>query len=190
MSEKRESGFINMLVTLLVVSMFSGAVLGGVYLLTKDKIAQVAEEKANKALQFVLPDFDNVEERQMEVKGEKLDCSFAYKGDELVGIAVKSFTNKAYAGEFQIMVGLLPSGEINKVRVLKQAETPGLGAKIEGDAFLSQFQGKNPKTYKLQVKKDGGDVDAISAATISSRAFCDAVDKAYQVVLIEDGGQQ
>ncbi|MEG2178124.1 MAG: RnfABCDGE type electron transport complex subunit G [Bacteroidales bacterium] len=190
MSEKKESSFLNMFVSLTLICVLSGAILAGAYLLTKDKIASAASGKAEAAIRLVLPEFDKVEEKVVEVNGEKIVCSLAYKSDVMVGIAVQSTTKKGYGGEFKIMAGLLPSGEIHKIKVLKHGETPGLGAKIETDVFLNQFQGKNPANYKLQVKKDGGDVDAVSAATISSRAFCDALNKAYQVVLIEKGEQK
>ena len=78
------------------------------------------------------------------------------------------------------MVGLLTDGTINKVSVLQQSETPGLGANMVNPKFKDQFDGKNPASFKLNVKKDGGDVDAITAATISSRAFSEAVRTACE----------
>jgi electron transport complex protein RnfG len=67
--------------------------------------------------------------------------------------------------------------------VISHSETPGLGDKIDHrkHGFSLQFHGKNPETYKLVVSKEGGDVDAITASTISSKAFCDAVARAYAV---------
>ena len=80
------------------------------------------------------------------------------------------------------MVGFLPDGTIRNISVLEHAETPGLGDKMEKkkSSWSEQFNGKNPESYKLQVTKDGGSVDAITAATISSRAYADAVDRAYK----------
>jgi len=77
------------------------------------------------------------------------------------------------------MVGIIPDGNINNTQVVQQKETPGLGTKIELPSFRDQFMNKNPKTFIVKVKKDGGDVDAITAATISSRAFCNALELAY-----------
>ena len=77
-----------------------------------------------------------------------------------------------------MMVGMLAAGVINKVSVLSQAETPGLGANMVNEKWKSQFDGKDPKNFILKVKKDGGDVDAITAATISSRAVSEAVKRA------------
>jgi len=81
------------------------------------------------------------------------------------------------------MVGFLPDGTIYDVEVLDHKETPGLGDKIDRKKsdFTRQFQNKNPGAFSLTVKKDGGSVDAITAATISSRAFCNAVQRAYDV---------
>jgi Na+-translocating ferredoxin:NAD+ oxidoreductase subunit G len=76
------------------------------------------------------------------------------------------------------MAGFLPDGSIYKVTVLDHKETPGLGTKMTDLKFSRQFLGKNPDSFKLLVKKDGGQVDAITAATISSRAYCDALQRA------------
>jgi electron transport complex protein RnfG len=67
--------------------------------------------------------------------------------------------------------------------VLEQKETPGLGTKMTEDKFLNQFKGINISDFKLAVKKDGGDVDALTGATISSRAFCDATQMAYDAFI-------
>jgi electron transport complex protein RnfG len=88
------------------------------------------------------------------------------------------------------MVGFKPDGTIHNISVLDHAETPGLGSKIEksSSSWSEQFNGKNPTDFQLQVRKDGGDVDAITAATISSRAYCDAVQKAYKA--FQKGGHK
>ena len=99
----------------------------------------------------------------------------------LVGTAVGTYSNKGYdATQIQLMVGFLPDGSIRNISVIQQKETPGLGTKMKEPKFKDQFNKKNPAEFKLKVKKDGGQVDAITAATISSRAFCDAVDRAYR----------
>ena len=81
-----------------------------------------------------------------------------------------------------MMVGFLADGTIKGTSVLSHSETPGLGANMTGK-FKDQFIDKNPSGFKLIVKKDGGDVDAITAATITSRAFSKAVNKAYQAFM-------
>ena len=87
------------------------------------------------------------------------------------------------------MVGFLPNGCIYNIEVLELKETPGLGTKMTEEKFKGQFKNKNPKNFKLIVKKDNGDVDAITAATISSRAFCDAVQRAYNA-FVKFGGNE
>jgi electron transport complex protein RnfG len=83
------------------------------------------------------------------------------------------------------MVGFTPDGKVYNTSVLSHAETPGLGAKItdKGSHFITQWKGKNltDGSVNLAVKKDGGDIDAITASTISSRAFCDAMEIAANV---------
>jgi electron transport complex protein RnfG len=82
------------------------------------------------------------------------------------------------------MVGFLADGSIFNIAVVSHSETPGLGDKmdISKSNFSVQFKGKNPEDFQISVKKDGGDVDAIAAATISSRAYCDAVLRAYNAL--------
>jgi electron transport complex protein RnfG len=77
------------------------------------------------------------------------------------------------------MAGFLPDGSIHKVTVLTHKETPGLGTKMADPRFADQFAGKNPASFVIKVKKDGGQIDAITAATVSSRAYCDALQRAY-----------
>jgi len=86
------------------------------------------------------------------------------------------------------MAGFMPDGTIAGISVLDHKETPGLGTKMTEPGFKGQFTGKNPGEFMLKVKKDGGQVDAITAATISSRAFCDAVQRAYNT--LQKGGLQ
>ena len=102
-----------------------------------------------------------------------------YLDEELVGTAIQAGSKKGYNGLIELMVGFSPDGKIYKIDVLQQKETPGLGTKITEDKFKNQFDGQDPKSFVLKVTKDGGEVDAITAATISSRAFCEAVQKAY-----------
>jgi len=106
----------------------------------------------------------------------------------LVGTAVKTFTQRGFSGYVRIMVGILPDGTINKTEVLEQKETPGLGTLMLEDKFKNQFEGKNTNDFKLLVKKDGGDVDAITAATISSRAYCNALQRAIDLYRQVNGG--
>ncbi len=185
---KVESTFWSMTLTLFVVSAISAGILAFVYKLTKDPIAQADLKKQKEALTQVLPPFDNdpIAESDTipsDIEGSNYDLIVfpAYKDGKLVGVAIKTFTLKGFSGRFDVMVGFLPDGTIYNSVVLSHAETPGLGDKIDPakSDFSQQFKGKNPATFKLKVEKDGGDVQAITAATISSRAYCDALQRAY-----------
>ena len=106
-------------------------------------------------------------------------CNLAYDANGVFqGAAVKT-SEGGFGGKIDMMVGFLADGTIKGTSVLSHAETPGLGANMTGK-FKDQFVDKNPADFRLIVKKDGGDVDAITAATITSRAFSKAVDKAYK----------
>lgn len=177
---KKESSLKNMLIALSLVSAISAFCVGSVYTLTKESIANAEKKKMEEALRAVLPSFDAVENITVNsADGEELDAYLASFNGEEVGVAINTFTKKGFSGEIRLMVGFLPNGSIYKVNVLSHSETPGLGSKMTDESFYSQFEGKTPGDFTLSVKKDGGDVDAITAATISSRAYCDAVDRAY-----------
>jgi len=190
---KKESTFLNMVLTLLIVTLVASAALGYIYELTKAPIEASKLAKQNNAIMQVVPEFDNdpvQEVYKMAVDGDTLSFFPARKDGELVGTAVSTFTNKGFAGNIKLMVGFLPDGSINNISVLEHKETPGLGDKMSKSKseWSIQFNGKNPENFKLLVKKDGGDVDAITASTISSRAFCDAVDRAYKAY--KEGGKK
>ncbi len=165
-----------MILSLFFISMGMAAALGYVYKLTKEPIDKAKQQAETGAIKEVVPAFDNTPTAKV-VDG--ITYYEVTKGGARVGCAVKTFTDKAFSGRFDLMVGFLPDGTINQIVVLDQKETPGLGSKMKEPKFKDQFNKKNPGTWKMIVKKDGGAVDAISAATISSRAFCDAVQRGY-----------
>jgi electron transport complex protein RnfG len=182
----KESSFKNMALTLLVICFVSSGILAGVYELTKDAIDAVRIQKINRGIAEVLPPFDNNPSENVYKKFVDGDTVYVYaatKDARDVGAAVQTFTNNGYGGRIVLLVGFLVDGTINSINVISHNETPGLGDKIDAKKhhFSLQFCGKNPDTYKLVVKKEGGDVDAITASTISSKAFCNAVERAYKV---------
>lgn len=166
-----------MILCLLLISMGMSAALGYVYVLTKKPIEETKKKAEIAAIKNVLPDFDNDPTKDaLTVDG--LIYYVGKKGGVPVGCAVKTYTDKGFSGHFEIMVGFKPDGTIYKTDVLDQKETPGLGDKMK-TKWKDQFNDKNPGIFKLIVKKDGGEVDAITASTITSRAFCDATQRAY-----------
>lgn len=179
----KESTLRSMVLCLFLVCLVCSALLGGVYVLTKGKIDQEQIRKTNNAIALVTPEFDNApssEKMSVEIDGKDITVYPARKGGQTVGYAVESFTSKGFSGTINIMVGFDIDGNIIGTSVLSHSETPGLGAKMTEPAFYTQFIGKNPASFRLAVRKDGGDVDAITASTITSRAYCDAVDRAYR----------
>jgi electron transport complex protein RnfG len=193
---KMQSTLKNMAMSLTLISLFASAALGFVYEFTKGPIEISLLNKKLDAIKQVVPEFTNNPNEEMfklpTGEGDSLEVYPAKKGDEVVGYAIKSFTNKGFSGYIGLMVGFKPDGTIYNINVLEQKETPGLGTKMvpEGTpdqpSFKDQFKEKNPASFALKVKKDGGPVDAITAATISSRAFCDGVQRAYNT--FEKGG--
>jgi len=185
-----ESTFRNMTLSLTLIAVVSSALLGFVYEATKEPIALSNLDKKLDAIRQVVPEFTNNPNDEMFLlptgEGDSLEVFPAKQGDEVIGYAVNTFTNRGFSGNISLMAGFKPDGTIINVMVLEHKETPGLGTKMTEPEFKDQFINKNPADFGLKVKKDGGTVDAITAATISSRAFCDAVQRAYNT--LQKGG--
>ena len=183
---KTESTFKNMVLSLTFISLAASACLGFVYELTKKPIELSNLNKKLEAIRQVVPEFNNNPNEEMfklaTGEGDSLDIFPAKKDNEVIGYAVNTYTRKGFSGNISLMAGFKPDGTIINIMVLEQKETPGLGTKMSEPRFKYQFNYKNPSGYELKVKKDGGPVDAITAATISSRAFCDAVQRAYTTI--------
>ncbi len=181
--KKLPSTFANMVIVLTVIGLISALALGYTYTNTKDTIAQVETNKILNALKVVLPPFDNNPSLEnYTLPGDNFKEVVFYpatKGGVPVGVAVHTYSDKGFSGRIWLMVGFTPDNKINAITVLKHGETAGLGAKMGEPKFKDQFTGKDPQVYKMTVNKDAGEVDAISAATITSRAFCDATQRAY-----------
>jgi Na+-translocating ferredoxin:NAD+ oxidoreductase subunit G len=189
---KMESSFRNMVLSLTLISLVAAASLGFVYEFTKKPIALSNLNKKVEAIKQVVPEFNNNPYNEMfrlpTGEGDSLDVFPAKKDDVIIGYAVTTYTKKGFSGNIILMAGFKPDGTIVNITVLEHKETPGLGTKMVEPKFKNQFMQKHPAEFRLKVKKDGGPVDAITAATISSRAFCDAVQRAYNT--IQKGGQK
>jgi len=191
----KESTLKNMVLTLFIVCLVSSAMLGGAYVLTKGPIEAANIAKINNSILLVVPEFDNDPSKEVftkELDGLTYKVYPAKKNGETVGYAIETFSNAGFGGRIVLMVGLKADGAIINTTVISHSETPGLGAKIAEakNTFTPQFRGKNPAGFKLSVKKDGGDVDAITASTITSRAYCGALESAYKVFLLCSGNQE
>ena len=177
-----------MVMTLLVITLIAGFTLGYVNELTIEPKAKAKLDRKIKAIKLVLPEFDNnpikaIRKIHNGKSKDSIELYPAFKNQEFIGAAVTGYSDKGYNGLVKIMVGFTVDGRIENIEVIEQKETPGLGTKMKNKSFLQQFQGKNPNTYILKVSKDGGDVDAITGATISTRAFNESVKMAYQVFM-------
>src|SRR5690606_26704781 len=186
---KRESTFKNMVITLFVVTFTAAAALGFVYDLTKDAIELSKTKAQSEAIEKVLPEFDELGTSfkvAAPSASDSLEFFPAFRNGEQVGIAVKTYTNNGFSGYISVMAGIDSSGNLSGFEVLEHAETPGLGSKMvvwfnNEDKPNQYIIGKNSQTHSFKVTKDGGDFDAITASTITSRAFLEAIERAFKV---------
>lgn len=184
-------------IALALIAGIAAALLGWIYLLTQEPIAAALQAKTNAALGEVLPEFDN-QPAQETIEKNGVTFYVGRKDGQIVGLAGETITPKGYNGNVTVLAGLKPTGEITTVLVTKQAETPGLGTVvcerkrektiskiIKGvketglppNAALDQYSGMEAAAgdAEWKVKKDGGTCDAVTGATITSRAVCGAV---------------
>ncbi len=172
-----------MALCLFAICLVCSALLAGVYALTAGPIADANAAKNEAAIKEVLPDEAvTIEEtRTVDCDGASYEYNLAYnEAGDVVGCAI-NVAPVGFSGPVVIKVGFDINGVICNTKVLSQAETPGLGAKCVEPAFADQFKGFNPAEKKLAVTKDGGDVDAITASTITSRAYSEGLATAYKV---------
>jgi electron transport complex protein RnfG len=178
-----KSSFRNMTICLLAICLVCSGLLAGVYALTAEPIAAAAAAKNEAAIKEVLPaEAVTIEEvRTVEFEGASYAYNLAYdEHGNTVGCAI-NVAPVGFGGPIVMKVGFDAAGVICNTKVLSQAETPGLGAKCVEPAFADQFKGWDPAQKNLAVKKDGGDVDAITASTITSRAYVDGLALAAKV---------
>ena len=188
-----KSSLKNMVVVLFSITFISSLCVGLVNKITSQSIENAKLENVKEALKNVLPEFDENSMKDMTVDGLPVTVYSVTKAGEPVGYAVETMTDKGFSGVFRLMVGFDASGKVYNINVLEHNETPGLGSKMTEpeNPLLMSFKGKNPSEMKqpLAVTKDGGDVQALTAATISSRAYVDAVRRAYNAYVQKVGGE-
>lgn len=172
--------------TLLLITALVATALAGVNALTEDRIAAVQVEKINNAISTLFPNSTQV--RQLEGaeytdKTGTVTAVYAADGGWAMEVHPSGF-----GGEITLMVGVEETGSVTGVQVISHAETPGLGAVAAdktsaGEAFRGSFVGKSGT---LQVE----DIDAITSATITSRAVVDGVNAALACEIIQkEAGQ-
>jgi electron transport complex protein RnfG len=178
----KKSTFGNMVLVLSGICLVCSALLGTVYAVTKAPIEASELAKVNAAISAVTPAFDNIPSEDVRTIDDGAQIYTSRMDGQVVGYAIKVSTS-GFGGPLTIMVGFTPDGTVYNTSVISHSETPGLGAKLvdENCAPRVQVKGKNPATNKISVSKDGGEIDAITASTITSRAFLKGVNAAYEV---------
>lgn len=183
-----KSNFKNMVLCLFAVCFVCSSILAGVYAVTAAPIAGTNAKILKEAIGKVLPEGGEISESMpLEVGGKPSEYYISKKGEEIAGYAIKSST-AGFSGILTLIVGVLPDGTVYNTSVYSQSETPGLGAKCATDEnFMSQWRNIKPESSEgakdgkiLKVKKDNGDIDAITASTITSRAYALAVKNAVE----------
>ncbi|MCI9606757.1 MAG: RnfABCDGE type electron transport complex subunit G [Muribaculaceae bacterium] len=182
---------IRMIVSLGVITILAGALLGYVNSLTADTISNARQQAKVDALAKILPSFDNnpiSSARQVAVDGDSMTVYPAAMGSSAVGCAVECTATDGFSGNISLMFGFDTSGVVTGFEVLSHSETPGLGAKM-ADWFATpgtrhDVIGADPAVSDMRVNKDGGDIDGITAATITSRAFLGALNRAHAAAII------
>lgn len=174
---------------LTIITVIAGLGLGVVYEITKEPIAQAQDSAKKEAWQQVFPDASLDEFESVDVDQDVADEVVQSLGIEATvdevskvgekGYVVTTTDKEGYGGDIQVTVGILADGTVSGVSFLSISETAGLGMRAAEPAFYEQYQGK--QTDKFAVSKDGGDgesIDALSGATITSRAVTGAVNAA------------
>ncbi len=166
---------------LLIITLAAGLVLGATYLLTKDTIAERILKEEEESRKNVLPDAVSFEKQEFEDAG---DIDWLYVGKDetgkTVGYVAKTAVN-GYKGEIEVIAAVKPDGTVSAISVggSNFSETAGLGAKSKDAAFTDKFKGKSFPLSVLKTgdAKDENGIDALTSATITSRAVVNAVNK-------------
>ena len=164
---------------MLIIAVCSAAAIGYVYQITKEPIAAFRDRRTADAVSAVIGDFDNnpIEEKAA-LSGDESELYPAKKDGKITAVAIKSFSNEGFGGKIELILGILMDGTVTGYKIIEQSETPGLGSKVTESKFSNQFVGLNAHHSNFNLSKDGGEIDAVTGATISSRAVVGAVKKA------------
>ncbi len=184
MPEKKESAF-RVILVLVLISALSAVLLAWVNRVTSGPIAENKLAETRKAIAIVLsaqPELQfGTKAVETLVDGSPVHYYPALDADKkIAAVAVVVFAPNGFTNDFEIMVGIDSSLHVLDTYVLDHKETPGLGDGMKDESFKAQFRGKGMDNFQWQVKKDGGDIDALTAATITSRAFTNGVERALK----------
>ena len=181
-----KSSFRNMTFCLLVICLVCSGLLAGVYALTKEPIEAADKAKNEAAINEVLPEAAALKET-MTLEGEGIEYIRAMRADSSIVGYVVDVAPSGFGGPITMKVGFDNQGNVWNVKVLSHQETPGLGAKCAEQDFAekSGYRGLNFTDFlnnKIKVTKDNGVINAITASTITSRAYADGVAEAVQII--------
>lgn len=184
-----KNSFLNMVLALGGVTLVCGAGVSLVYSLTEEPRRLAREADVRTGMMEVLPEFDGMDSKTFRVDGGEVVVHTAERGGRTVGYAVETFTNRGFSGEIRMIVGFTPDAGVADVKVLEHAETPGFGDKITepDNPLLMSIRGRRLSDMRLAVRRDGGDIDALTGATVTSRAYVDAVARAYNALMMMRG---
>ncbi len=175
---------LKLVVVLTIICSVAGALLAVVHDVTAEPIAAAAMKEKGDAIMQVLPPCDNHPGEAIvtvDADGRTWTFYVARKDGQFVGAAFEAVSSAGYGGDITIMAGVTAEKTVQGIQVLAHKETPGLGAWISGEIFRGQFAGRSIADTTWAVAKDGGDIDQITAATISSRAVTGAVKAGLDV---------
>ncbi len=179
-------------VTLVIFYLIGGFILAFVYAKTSPQIYRNAEEAEKKALKELMPNADDISKMGEWMPHDKHAKYFiAKKGGETVGYVIQSF-GKGYSSYINTLIAVDRDFKVQKIAILGHGETPGLGDEIEADWFKNQFKDKSVDHLKVIKGETKEDIQAISGATISSRAVTeDAVKNgvAFLIKTVKEGGK-
>lgn len=171
------------------ITLIAGVALGFVFEITKEPIANAQLEAKQEACRQVFPEAEEFGE--IVIKTDKVDEAYgALKGGKEIGYVVTATCKEGYGGNIQVSVGISKDGEVTGIALLSINETAGLGMRATEPEFYNQYAGK--QTAQFYVSKDGGEgepIEAISGATITSRAVTKAVNTALEFYYDELGGR-
>ncbi|MBR1648942.1 MAG: RnfABCDGE type electron transport complex subunit G [Alphaproteobacteria bacterium] len=174
-----KSNLFNMIASMLIIAVGSAWAIGYVYQKTAAPIAEAKKLKTQTAISEVIGTFDNDPlAEKTAISGEDVELYPAREDGEITSVAVKASSNEGFGGKIELIMGILMDGTVSGYKIIEQNETPGLGTKVTEPKFSGQFVGLNAHDDNFDLKKDGGEIDAVTGATISSRAVVNAMKKA------------
>jgi len=187
-----KDSLIKITLNLVIVYLIGGFILAFVYANASPKIFKNNEEAEKKALKQLMPDADTNEKLgDWSIHEKHAKYFISKKGGDTIGYIIQSY-GKGYSSYINTYIAVDKDMRVQKISVLSHAETPGLGDEIETDWFKDQFKGKSVEHLKVIKGETKDDIQAISGATISSRAVSeDAVKNGVEFLIktVKEGGK-